>query len=732
MNEFIEQFLLEARELVEQATNDLLMLEQSPTDKAPLDSAFRAFHTLKGSAAIVDFTAMTRALHAAEDVLARVRAGAAPVTPALIGDSLSCLDQVVQWLDQMQADGESPTNADAAADAIVARFAPGAAPDPPSSSESLDHAWVDKLLERNRAPGARARSAVRYAPLADAFFHGEDPLAVIGSLPGLLAIDLEPGQAWAPLDGLDPFDCRLVFTALSTASAEELSHWLRPHSNVAHVRPLVEPALEDALSPDACRLLDAQLRLLGERDEDGRSGRIASAGRVAVNVLRYAGRSTEADQIDQMISSGQSGRVGEALAGAIRAILDGPAIGAPTAPTTGPLAQPAQEARILRVDVERIDTLVNLTGELIVLKNTLGHTTGLMQAGADARTLAVALKDQHARLERLTTELQRSVLGIRVLPLQHVFQRFPRLVRELAASVDKSVRLVTEGDTTEADKAIVESLFEPLLHMVRNALDHGVESAAERAAAGKTPVATIHLRGARVGDQVLIDVEDDGRGIDVDRVRRVAIERGAASPQAIEEMSDEAAAELIFAPGFSTAAAVTDLSGRGVGMDAVRTAIGRLGGQVTLENRPGRGVKVRLTLPFTVMMTRLMVVEAGGEAFGLPMEAVIETVRVPRRRITPIGAARAVVLRGRTFPVIDLAEALGEPRAAAPAGDATLVVVAADGRLGSLEVDRLGERIDVILKPMDGLLAGAPGVAGTTLLGDGRVLIVLDPRALLQ
>jgi two-component system chemotaxis sensor kinase CheA len=335
-------------------------------------------------------------------------------------------------------------------------------------------------------------------------------------------------------------------------------------------------------------------------------------------------------------------------------------------------------------------------------------------------------------LERLVNELQQSVLSIRVLPLRHVFQRFPRVVREMAAGIGKSVRLVTEGDGTEADKAIVEALFEPLLHMVRNAVDHGVESEQARAAAGKPPVATVYLRGSRNGDHVLVEVEDDGAGIDVANVRRVAAQRGVASAEALAALSDEEAAELIFAPGFSTASTVTDLSGRGVGMDAVRAAVGRLGGRVSLDNRPGLGAKVTLTLPFTVMMTRLMTVEAGGQAFGIPMDAVVETVKVARERIVPVGAARAFVLRNRTVPVIDLAEALGEPRSALASADANVVVIAFGGQVGSLEVDRLGERIDVMLKPMDGLLSGMPGVAGTTLLGDGRVLIVLDLQALLQ
>ena len=729
MNEFLEQFLLESRELVEQATGDLLALEENPQDNDRLDGAFRAFHTLKGAAGIVDFHAMGRALHAAEDVLSRLRAGQAPVSAKLISDGLTCLDQVVQWLDAMQATGEIPTDAEAAADAIVARFANAGDLVAPPASPVQSSQWADRLLGRHAEHAAEARVAVRYRPEPDCFFRGEDPLALMEALPGLLVLDFESNEPWPALDALDPFACHLVLTALGSASMEAVSERFEGRRDQVDIKPLTPVAADRAagLPSHARGLLEAQLLLLLAPSNEGAAGRLAAAGRVSANVLRHLERADEAQWVEQASASSDTLRM------AIEAVLAGASIAATEISERGGAAPPQDiSARVLRVDVERIDSLVKLTGELTVAKNALGYTAALAQDGGDPKALALALKDQQALFERLINELQQSVLGVRVLPLRHVFQRFPRLVRDMAASVGKSVRLVTEGDATEADKAVVESLFEPLLHMVRNALDHGVETEQERLDAGKAAIATVQLRGARHGEHVLIDVEDDGRGIDVAEVRRVAAQRGVASADALAAMADDEIAELIFAPGFSTASEVTDLSGRGVGMDAVRAAVGRLGGRVTLQNRPGLGVRVRLTLPFTMMMTRLMTVEAGGQMFGIPMDAVMETVKVGRDRIVPIGAAHAFVLRNRTIPLVDLAEALGERRSAPPKADANVVVVSVGAELGSLEVDRLGERIDVMLKPMDGLLSGTPGVAGTTLLGDGRVLIVLDLQELLQ
>jgi two-component system chemotaxis sensor kinase CheA len=732
MNEFVEQFLIESRELIEQATDDLLTLEGKPDDAERLDGAFRAFHTLKGAAGIVDFAAMGRGLHAAEDALSAVRAGHEPVTPDLIGDCLTCLDQVVQWLDAMQVDGEVPTDADAAADRIVQRFtrvgrAAGAEAAPPAP-------WIDALLARH--PQARASVALRYAPDADAFLRGEDPLARLAEVPDLLAMEIEDAGAWPMLDALDPFRCRLTFLALSANSTEVVREALRP---VAGQVEILEIARKDVsrtsgFSAGAQGLLEAQLQLLGRTEAEGFAGRIGSAGRVAANLLRHAGRADEAADVERAVEASQTARTSDALIEALSRLLSGQPLTAvdPTEAGAAERGQAVATARTLRVDVERIDALVNLTGELLVAKNALGHAVTQAQGGMEAAALATLLKDQHAVLQRLVDELQRSVLNIRVLQMRYVFQRFPRVVRDLVLSLGKPAHLVTEGDETEADKVIVESLFEPLLHLLRNALDHGIESPDVRMAAGKPAAAIITLRARRSNDNVIVEVEDDGAGVDVARVRAVAMERALVAPEILDAMSDAEALDLIFAAGFSTAGHVTQLSGRGVGMDAVRTAVERLGGRVAIESRPGAGATVRLTLPFAILMSRVLTVEAGGQLFGVPLEAVLETVRIRRSEIRPVGAARAFVLRNRTVPLIDLADALGDTPGSTAADHANIVVAVAGGRLGGLEVDRLGERLEVMLKPMEGLLSGMRGIAGTTLLGDGRVLLVLDLQELLR
>ncbi|MEI9994682.1 MAG: chemotaxis protein CheA [Rhizomicrobium sp.] len=617
MNEFLEQFVLEARELCEQATAELLALEAAPEDKGRIDAAFRAFHTMKGGAGIVDFMAMSRAVHAAEDALAAVRAGDLQISSGLIGDGLSCIDLVLQWLDQIEASGDLPAAPDAAADAMAARF-----------------------------------EAAR-------------PGASVG-----------------------------VVQAVEVAA---------PIGAVARA------------------ILAEQLLLIADPEWAASEGRLASAIRVTANVFRKSGVGGE--PLEEAVLAGPSVQP-DALASAIRHALG-------EAPKAGGGAPSKADApsRVLRVDAERIDALVSLTGELMVAKNAIGHIA--KRAGSGEGDVAALLKQEYARLERLTARLQESVLALRVLPLRNVFQRFSRVIRELAVDLDKPASLVTEGDDTEADKAIVEMLFEPLLHIVRNAMDHGIEAPKDRVASGKPVVATIRLRASRQGDHVVVEVADDGAGVDLDRVREVALQRGVATLESLSAMSDRDLADLIFAPGFSTASAVTDLSGRGVGLDAVRAAVERIGGRVGLSTDRGKGSTVRFTLPFSIMMTRVMTVEAGGQLFGIPLDSVVETARLPRERIRPIGKIAAFVLRDRTIPLIDLAATLGRGGTSPPAHEAFVVIAQMATELGALEIDRLGERMDIMLRPTEGLLAGTPGIAGTTLMGDGRVLLVLDLADLL-
>jgi len=387
-------------------------------------------------------------------------------------------------------------------------------------------------------------------------------------------------------------------------------------------------------------------------------------------------------------------------------------------------------AKSLKVDQEKIDRLMNLIGEMVVAKNALPYLAGRAENVFGVPELSREIKAQYAVINRIAEEMQDSIMQVRMMPVSFVFQRFPRLVRDTSNKLAKKVNLVLEGEETEADKNIIESLGDPLVHIVRNSLDHGIESPEVRTAAGKPAVGTLTIRASQESDRVVIEIRDDGKGIDPAVIKRKAYEKGLINEDRLERISDQEAVNLVFTAGFSTAEAISDLSGRGVGMDVVRTAIEKVNGTVHLESEKGKGTLIRISLPLSMAITNVMIVESNGQIFGVPMDAVVETVRVPRAQIKTIKKSMATVLRGRIVPLKSLNSLLGSG-AAQKANDedelAVLVVNAGGVPLGIL-VDEFHETVEIILKPMTGVLSGLAAYSGSALLGDGSVLMVLNVK----
>jgi two-component system chemotaxis sensor kinase CheA len=740
MDDFLEQFLIESRELTTQLTDDLAALERAPRDRERLDRIFRAFHTLKGAAGIVDFHPMGQLMHLAEDALTVTRSGQEPVSQSLIKNCFGCLDLVESWLTEIVATEALPRQAASQIGRLRKDFGGGEniATHPHETSQEMNSppAWLKDFISGTPVPTG-AVLAIRYTPDPSCFFQGRDPLGIIAGLPGLCGVSVQPRQSWPAPEEIDPFECNIVIYAYTTASTDQISDYTALPGAEVEIARLGSrmPGPPEPLRLPAALILQAQVTLLNAVSaKEASAGRISSAGKVAYNVLSYLGLEEAAQTVLDAASRSVTVMQAEVLIRALQSAIS--LIETPGRAAAGMVQpnwqSPGETTNALRVDVRRIDAIVKLTSELTVVKNAVGHVNDLLAGGSSRESVAQALKVQHANLERLINELQRSVLAIRVLPLRHVFRRFPRLVKEIASTVGKAVELVTDGDDTEADKLVVESLVEPLLHVLRNAVDHGIEAREPRSAAGKSDIAVLRLSGSRDGDHVIIEVKDDGRGIDPAALAKVALARGLITQEALEAMTREEMLDLVFLPGFSTAEKVTDLSGRGVGMDAVRTAVEQFGGTASIQTELTVGTTVRFTLPFSVMMTRIMTVEAGGQMFGLPFESIIEMLHLPREYIVPVGAAQAIVFRGQTIPFVSLPMTLGGSKATTSAKLAKIVIARIGGQLGALEVDRFGERMDLMLSPRTGLLSGVAGIAGTTLLGDGRVLIVLELQELLQ
>ena len=458
------------------------------------------------------------------------------------------------------------------------------------------------------------------------------------------------------------------------------------------------------------------------------NNRLAAAAGVASRITTATGHTDGANVSQTWPTASQS-------------LPDKQAIPHPSAESGDSTARMASDnsPRYLKVDQERIDRLMSLIGEMIVARNRLPFLASKVERMDGGRTdpvlreLARDLKEQHSLINRIAEEMQDTIMQIRMMPFSSISMRFPRLVRDIANRLGKQVSLEIAGEETEADKNIIEVLSEPLIHLVRNSLDHGLETPQQRLSAGKSAEGHITIRAAQEVDRVLIEVIDDGRGMDPDLLREKAVERGLVDPAAAVRLSRQECLNLILLPGFSTADAVTDLSGRGVGMDAVRRAIDKVNGTFLISSEPGKGTRVQIRLPMSIAATRVMMVETDGQLMGIPMDQVQETVRIPRSAIHQVRQQHTTVLREQILPLVALTDLLNLPVSTRLNEDdeyAVLVIRNGTEPMGLL-VDNFRGSTEVIQKPLGGLLAGVTAYTGAALIGDGSVVMILNLRALL-
>ncbi|BCY14360.1 chemotaxis protein CheA [Actinoplanes sp. L3-i22] len=678
MNPLLAQFLAEAGDLLAAVDAGLLRLARDPGDPGLADEPFRATHTVKGASGLFDLPELTRLTHAAEDLLDAVRGGRLALDPGTADDLLAAFDLIRGWLAHVAAHERLPATAGRDAAGLISRlrsplggpatpdqdqerFAVRRVDPPPDWLAHLAPEWLATTASWLATTTSTLRF-VHYRPARDCFFRAEDPLHLIRQVPGLDRLAVITPERWPPRDEYDEHACLLAFVVATRASLGELRHLFRYVPDEVSVVELDAAALNHHLavtSPTGAP--DVPLDLTGTAPDE------PAASPPAVTP-------TEAEE-----PGGPAG------------------------------------ARVVTVAQEQVDRLLDLAGELTVATNGLTFLAAAAEEEAGSRALSRRIRDQHAGLHRIAEELRAAVLDLRTLPLAVAFGRLPRLVQDLGRRLGKPVELVTEGDDTTADRDVVEALGEPLTRLVRNSLDHGIETAAERAAAGKPGTARLTLAAVADGDAVLVEVSDDGRGVDPARARQTAYAQGLIAEAELAAMSDSEAADLIFRPGFSTA-----------GLDAVRTGVAKLGGTVTVHSEPGHGSTFRLRLPRSVAITRVIVVSVAGQRFGVPVDLVVETVRVPAAELGRVLHQDVVTLRGAAVPVIDLARALELPWSPPAGQDRAVLVVTVHGQRAGLLVERFHREVDVLLKPMAGLLAYADEFAGTALLGDGRVLLVLN------
>jgi two-component system chemotaxis sensor kinase CheA len=784
--DLLAQFIQESREGLETIGQRLLQVERDPGDAALLADLFRQVHTLKGNCGLFEFKPLERVVHAGEDLLDQVRGGALPYTGAMADALLDAMDFASLLLDAIEARGALPADAEPRSVVLAAQLraqlpaardgttaVPGAAA-ATAPSTPLQPAeppgWLDRVPGPLRSPG---RVALRYRPEPECFFKGEDPWHVARTVPQLVHLDVAAATPWPAPEVFDCYRCNLDIVLVSEASTEALDHHFRyvpeqverwvlvaaaaaPASASgadaaaavaaaplrAHVTALWTVQCEVLATGEPCAGTVQAVRRVLQRLRDLWVG----AGGGAAAVQAAAGEPGEPPTAPEAVPDGDAEAVrrwalaqpqaarATTLADAVP-VARAPAAGAVPAATVGAdpeaaVATDRPQQRVVKVSQERIDTLMDLIGEMVVAKNALPYLARRAEDVFQQRDLAREIKAQYAVINRVAEDMQRAIMQVRMLPVGTIFQRFTRLVRDLSRRLGKEVRLVIEGEDTEADKSVIESLADPLIHIVRNSLDHGLERPDVRQAAGKPPVGTIHISARQDGDRVVLVIRDDGAGVDTARVRVKAVERGLVSAERAAAMSETEAVQLVFAPGFSTADSISDLSGRGVGMDVVRSAVERIGGTVALASTRGTGTSITLTLPLSMAVSHVMMIEAAGNRFGVPMDAIVETVRVHRDDVHRFKQASTTVLRGRVVALRALHDllALGAQPRTNDEGELAVAVLRGNGEPVGVLVDDFHGTADIILKPLDGVLAGITAFAGSALMGDGSVLMVLDPR----
>ncbi|SKB92401.1 chemotaxis protein CheA [Luteibacter sp. 22Crub2.1] len=663
-NELLNVFLIEARELLESLGEQLVDLEASPNDTELLNAVFRAFHTVKGGAGFLGLNPMVELCHRGEDLLNEARNGTIVLNAAFMDALLESLDLLNDMM--RAADGGVPI-------------------------EPAPRSLLDRLLIPGRAvsaapvalavpissPVAAPSAPKAYDPIEDEFEAMLDAARTDRAPAPASSATINDDEFEALLDSLYGTGAPGADSAAVSASAPT------PAPVVAAAAPL--PSNNDAISDDEFEaLLDSLHGTAAPGAVGGAAPVVASTPALAVVPVAAPAPPAVA---------APAAKAAPAAAGEKRA--------ASAADTT------------VRVDTHRLDSLVDAAGELVLVRNRL--TSLAPRGGNDPMERAIG------ELERVAEDLQNAVLRMRMQPVGKLFSRFPRIIRDLARQLGKEIELVTEGEETDIDRTVVEALADPLVHLLRNAVDHGIEMPDVRAAEGKSRLGTVRLAAGQYGDRIVITVTDDGKGMDPEVLRRKAVEKGLMDAEQAARLDERECYEIVFRPGFSTASTVSDISGRGVGMDVVKTKIVELGGTLSIDSRVGHGSTVRLSVPLTLAIMRVLMVRVGHRLLSLPLSNVTEVFELVPGQIQELDGRIVASHRQRALPLADLGHWAG----VSGKGGHVVVVQIGHQTLGCL-VDEVLGREDVMAKPLGPFLKDVPGVAGATITGDGRISLVLD------
>jgi len=685
LNQYLSMFIDESREHLQAMNENLLSLESSPEDVSIVHNIFRSAHTLKGMSATMGFEDLASLTHEMENVLDLVRNMKLKMDPFIFDwtfKSVDALEAMVEDIIQGGTGKLDVTEIVAALKSIVSG---------------------DYLKGGSAASGAGAKPAAASAALLDEF-----QLSIIQQ-------SIEAGMSVCFIEVTVREDC-----VLKAARAYMVFNVLEQNGEVIKSTPSVEDIEQERFDNSF------SVFFISSTDRESLEKQIASVSEIekaAVSLLTQA----KLDELMSASAASAQAEVAAAVAEAAPAAAAAPTASAASAPEAKkPAGGNAPVAnRTIRVDIERLDTLMNLFSELLI------DRVRLEQLASEIRRSDLTETVEH--MTRVSSDLQNIVLKLRMVPIDTVFNRFPRMIRDVAKTLDKKVDLIITGADTELDRTVIDEIGDPLVHLLRNSVDHGIEPVNDRVGSGKPETGTIHLRAYHSGNHVFIEIEDDGRGINRDKVLGIAVKNGVIPQEQAAKMSDEEVYMLLFASGFSTADKISDISGRGVGLDVVKTKIESLGGTVQVESKWGKGSKFSVQLPLTLSIISAMLIRLGEEKYAIPLSSIVETAAIKQEQIRMVHGNRMIDYRSSVIPLVPLAKLFDvlnvkeENR-----GDTQIVVIRKGERLAALAVDEFIGQQEIVLKSLGKYLTNLFAVSGATILGDGQVALIIDTNALIK
>ncbi len=699
MSQYLEIFIEESNEHLQHMNEVLLELENNMDDLNLLNEIFRIAHTIKGMSGTMGYTRTANLTHEMENVLHLVRNKEIPVTDSIINILFECFDALEEYINTLTASGQEGDL---------------------DSSE-----LIQKLKELAKTKNAASLQSARKSAVPKDVPEAAEPAAVQTNATGVsfnLTIEDIPDTVIheARENGFFAYKVKIILQdgcMLKAARSFIVFNTLEQNGEIIKSWPIAEDIEDERFDNEFEVLYISKLSMEETREEIlhiseikdvvvAETDIVASASSAPVPVAAKA-----VEEEPDVLESTESG-VQEKLN--LKATKD-------TDAEKGASAK-GKTSKTVRVDIDRLDNLMNLVSELIIIKTRLED-----YESADNHQNNLEAVEY---LERITTSLHDAVMKVRMVPVERVFNRFPRMVRDLAKDLGKSIKLNMSGEETEVDRTVIDEIGDPLIHLIRNSIDHGIESPAERNEKGKSENGTVDLRAYPDGNTVVIEVEDDGNGINVERVAQKALEKGIVTREEVESMSQQELIMLLFKPGFSTAAVVTDLSGRGVGLDVVKTKIESLGGNVEIINNPGKGSKFLIRLPLTLAIIQALMVIMGNEKYALPLNNIKEITTIKTAAISNIQEQEVVLYRNSTLPILRLGEILNVAGTSRDKEELTVVIVKKGAQEVGLVVDSLIGQQEIVIKSLGKYLTGIKTIAGATILGNGSVALIVDPNQL--